>query len=303
MHERYPKSQLSITEPPHVNSNLIWALVCGVLVFGGYFFGAHRRSHTPVVTSHLRFGSRAPAEADGTLPIAPSFGGNTAPADLLARARLESELAYTDLKSFVCKEHMDRYRRDGNKRRQIDTVNAQVSFENGMENYSDIRENDRLRTSMSSIPGAWSEGEFGTLLRQTRALLSSQPIAVKGDTDLGGVAAALYVFDVAAEDSPWDLTVGSRQYRVSFRTNVWVSKTSGQIMKIERNTMATPPGSGISEIQWSVVLIPIDMDGRTWLLPSSGEYSVLYENPNHREWNALSFSDYHRYASRSVIHF
>jgi hypothetical protein len=303
MHERYAKSQLSITEPRHVNSNVIWALFCGALLFGGYFYGAHHQNHSPVVTSKLRFGTRGPAQADGTLPIAPNFGGNSASTDLLARAQLESELVYTDLKSFVCKERMDRYRRDGNKRRQIDTVNAQVSFENGMENYSDIREDDRLRASMSSIPGAWSEGEFGTLLRQTRALLSSQPIAAKGDTDLGGVPAALYAFDVAAEDSPWDLTVGSREYRVSFRTNVWVSKTSGQIMKIERNTTATPPASGISEIQWSVVLIPIDMDGRTWLLPSSGEYSVSYNNPNHREWNALSFSDYHRYASRSVIHF
>lgn len=305
MHVSYPRSQTPVTASRPVNSNLIWALVCFTFLCGGYFYGVHRRSGSPAVSSNSRFRGGEPAEADGTLPIAPSFGGNTAPGDLIARAQLESELVYTDLQSFVCKEHMDRYKGyiDEDKQHEIDTINAQVSFENGVENYSGIQENDRSRATMSSIPGAWSQGEFGTLLRQTRAFLTTQPIALKGDTELNNVPAVLYAFDVPAEQSTWDLAVGSRQYRIPFRTNIWVSKSSGQIMKIERNTTATPAGSGISAIQWSVVLRPIQLDQKAWLLPSSGEYSVLYENSKRREWNTISFSDYHRYASQSVIHF
>ncbi len=121
--------------------------------------------------------------------------------------------------------------------------------------------------------------------------------------EIGGFPAAEYTFDVSGADSPWDLTVASQQYRVPFETKVWVSKSSARILKIARTSAAMPPSSRISEIQWSVVLQPVDMDGKTWLLPNTGEYSVLYEHSNHREWNIINFTDYHRYTSRSVIHF
>jgi hypothetical protein len=298
-----PRKQYSGHRP--ISSNVIWVLACGALAVTGYFYGLHNGSTGAVIPSNLSSGSRAPAQANDTLPLGPGVGENTAPGDLLARARLENELLYTDLQSFVCSEHMDRYQShlNGEKSRQIDTVNAQVSFENGVENYSDVRQNNRPRPALSSIPGAWSEGEFGTLLRQTRALLSSQPISVQASTDLDGSPAAMYSFDVAGQESPWELAIASKGYRVPFRTNVWVAKTSGQIMKIARVSTAIPPDSGISEIQWSVMLKPVDLDGNKWLLPSSGEYSVLYENTKHREWNTISFSDYRRYASHSVIHF
>lgn len=305
MEQVYLKSRRRYSNDRPMSSNVVWLLVCGTLAVTGYFYGLHKGSTSAALTANLHTAARIPAQANDTLPIAPSIGGNAAPGDLLARAQLENELLYTDLQSFVCNEHMDRYQShlDGDKSRQIDTVNAQVSFENGVENYSDVRQNNRLRPALSSIPGAWSEGEFGTLLRQTRALLSNQPISVQSNTDFEGVPAAIYTFDVAGQDSPWELAVASRQYRVPFRTNVWVSKSSGEIMKIARTTTAIPPESGISEIQWSVVLKPVDLDGAKWLLPSSGEYAVLYQNSKHREWNAITFSDYRRYASQSVIHF
>jgi hypothetical protein len=303
--QAYREERTQHSEHRPINPNVVWLLVCGTLTVAGYLYGLHNGSTTYTLQPPSpRAEYRAPSHADNTLPIAPNLGDNGAPGDLLARARLENELLYTDLQSFICSERMDRYqgRLDGDKLRQIDTVNAQVSFENGVETYSDIHQDQRQRTSLSSLPGAWSEGEFGTLLRQTRALLATQPISVT-EADANGTPATLYRFYVAANDSPWDLTVSSRQYRVPFRTDVWVSKSSGQIIKIARNTTGTPPGSGISEIRWDVSLKPVNLDGKTWLLPSTGEYSVLYENLKRREWNEISFSDYHRYASQSVIHF
>jgi len=283
----------------------IWALVLCALPAGVYFFGPGRRESGPNSAANRR--ARAPgiAQSDNSLPIAPPFVENSTPGDLLARAQVQNELLYTDLQSFVCNEQMDRYQShlNGDGAHRIDTVDARVSFENGVENYTDIRQNNRERTNLSSIPGAWSEGEFGTLLRQTRALLATQHVSLQTDTELNGTPAALYSIDVSGQDSPWELTVNSRQFRVPFQTRVWVAKTTGRILKIGRASTAMPPTSGISEIEWSVMLKLVDVDGKTWLLPTTGEYSVLYQHSNHREWNMISFSDYHRYTSRSVIHF
>jgi hypothetical protein len=299
MHELYPEIPIRKHEHRPLSSNVIWVLACGALAITGYFYGLDKgRGSTTVALGTYH----APTTADNGLPIGPSINGNTAPNDLLARARLENELLYTDLQSFACNEHIDRFKIMGEEPRQIDTVTAKVSFENGVENYSDIHENDRFRPSLSSLPGAWSEGEFGTLLRQTRALLSTQPIS-QGDTFINGAPTTIYTFNVSGEQSPWDLTVGSHEYRVPFRTDVWVSKASGQIVKIARTTTAIPSESGIAEIEWAVFMKPVDLEGKVWLLPSSGEYSVLYQNSKHREWNTITFTGYHRYASRSVIHF
>lgn len=311
MEQSYLQSRRRSSQHRPISPNIIWLLVCGTLAATGYFYGFHQGARSGAFSITPSAGSRSPSQANDTLPVAPGIGDNTtpgrpaAPGDLLARAKLENELLYTDLQSFICNEHMDRFqsRLNGDKSHEVDTVSAQVSFENGAENYTDIRQNDRSRPTLSSLPGAWSEGEFGTLLRQTRALLSTQPISVQETSELDNTPATVYSFDVPGDESPWELVVASKQYRLPFRTNVWVEKATGAIMKIARTTSAIPPASGISEIQWSVVLKPVDLDGKTWLLPSTGEYSVLYQNTNHREWNTISFSNYHRYASQSVIHF
>ena len=282
-----------------------WIVVSCALCFTGYFYGVHKQTSGRFQASLPGVRSHGSSEADNSLPVAPAFNDNAAPGDLLARAQLENELLYTDLKSFICNEQMERYQAhlNGENPHRIDTVSAKLSFENGVENYTEVRQNTRERPSLSSIPGAWSEGEFGTLLRQTRALLATQPISQQAETNLNGAAAMLYSFQVSGQESPWDLTVSSQQYRVPFETKVWVSKSSGQIMQIARTSTAMPADSGISEIQWTVALKPVDLDGKAWLLPTTGSYSVLYARTNHREWNVINFSDYHRYTSRSVIHF
>jgi hypothetical protein len=244
-----------------------------------------------------------------SLPGAPPFP-NGSPAlsarqDLLARVQVANSLQYTDFQSFICTERMDRYKGnlDGGHSHQIDTVNAQVSFEDGVENYSSIEQDNRRRSSMSSIPGAWSEGEFGTLLRQSRSLLATQPLASRTTTQLNCQTAVVYSMNVAGPDSPWSLEVSGQSYLVPFRTDVSVSQADGRILEISRTSTALPQAARISEIQWSVMLRPIPIEGKVYVLPTTGLYSVLYQQSNHREWNVIDFTDYHRYTASSVMHF
>jgi len=226
-------------------------------------------------------------------------------AEPLARIGVANELLYSDLQSFVCNERMDRYKGQliGAEGRRIDSITSKVSFENGVEHYTDIRQNNRPRPAITNLSGAWSEGEFGTLLRQTQAFLESQAVLFRMNTDVNGAPTTLYRFEVSEQDSPWGLEIESRHYHVPFRTDVWVSVSSGQILKIERTSTAIPLETGISELRWSVSLHTVELNGKSWLLPNTGEYEVLYEESNRREWNLLSFSDYHRYGSQVALSF
>lgn len=227
------------------------------------------------------------------------------PADLLQRVRAANEQLYADLKSFVCKERIVRYERrsDEGKPRQIDTLTAKVSFENGVEQYAEVRQNKRQRSKISSISGAWSENEYGTLLKQTQTLLAKTNVEFVKNGEADGVPVAVYGFDVPEEESPWDLEVGGRHYQVAFHTEVTVARDSGQILEIERTSTAAPEETLIAELRWSVRLARVDLNGHAWLLPASAEYHVAYQDSEGREWNEMTFSDYRRYGSEVALRF
>src|SRR5437763_1951389 len=135
-----------------------------------------------------------------------SAGSANDSTELLARASLANELLYSDLQNFVCYERIDRFRGPLGKTggRRIDTVTSKVSFENGTEHYSDIYQDATWRPRMSSLSGAWSEGEFGTLLLQTQALLRSHAALFSEEVELNGASTMLYRLEVSEQDSPWD---------------------------------------------------------------------------------------------------
>ena len=184
--------------------------------------------------------------------------------DVLSKARAANESLYSSLQSFVCHERIDRFqgRLNADTGRPIDTVTADLSFENGVEHYSDVRQNMRPRGSLSNLAGAWSEGEFGTLLLQTETLLKTQTVVFQAFSTLGDTATAIYRFDVPEEVWPWDLEVGERHYRLPFRTDVWIATGTGEIVKIARTSLAIAPETRISGLEWKVTLVPVELNGK-----------------------------------------
>jgi hypothetical protein len=227
------------------------------------------------------------------------------PDHLLERARVANDELYENLESFVCRERIVRFEGnlEGTKFQPIDLVTARLSFENGVEHYAEIQQNSRARTRISGISGAWSQGEFGTLLRQTERLLLTQPALFNGYAEIGSEQTAVYTMDVPKEESPWELEVEGQDYRIAFHTQVWISTATAHIVKILRDAKTLPDQLHISELSWSVTLAPTNLNGRVWLLPVSGEYAVFYDESDRKEWNVLSFSDYHRYGSEVAVTF
>ncbi len=225
--------------------------------------------------------------------------------DVLARAAAANQDLYASLQSFVCSESIERYKSGAGSSqvKHFDTVSVKVSLENGTAHYSDVRQKNRPIRDLASLDGAWSEGEFGTLLQQSEQLLRTQPAVIDGAANLNGVPAVMLHFDVAAANSPWDLEVGGHHYFIPFRTRVWLSESSGEILKIARASTNIPSTLRIAQIDWSVTLSPVDLNGKGWLLPDNGEYQVIYRDSGRREWNALKFSGYRRYGAQAKLRF
>ena len=226
--------------------------------------------------------------------------------DLLLRGREASSRIYRQLSSVVCRERIDRFKGSlaGAAGRPVDVITSEVAMEEGAERYSNIRQNDKPRPSMSRIGGAWSEGEYSTLLRQTAETLDSDTAIQMGVvTRFNGRPAILFPFDVSPSDSGWDLLVRSKHYLLGFHGEVWLSQATGEVLRIRRTANQIPPHIGISQVDWSVDFGPSDLAGHTFILPSTAAYSVTYPRDRHREWNVISFSNYHHYGVDVSIHY
>lgn len=226
--------------------------------------------------------------------------------ELLIRGREASSRIYRELSSVVCRERIDRFKGPiaDTAGHPVDVITSDVAMEEGIERYSNIRQNDRLRPSISRIGGAWSEGEYSTLLRQTAETLDSDSVIKMGViTRFNGTPAILFPFDVSQSDSNWDFLVRSKHYMLGFHGEVWISQTTGEVLRIRRTANLIPASTGISQVDWSVDFGPSDLDGHSFILPSKATYSVSYPRDQHREWNIISFSNYHHYGVDVTIHY
>ena len=228
-----------------------------------------------------------------------------APAELLRRAQTANEDLYASLRSFVCDEDVRRTRENlkATRIRSLDTLTARVSFENGQEVYSDVYQDKVRRSGLEAAGGAWSVGEFGTLLRQTQQLLRTQQVTVEGSGDENGTPVAYVSFETSREDSLWSLVVEGRSYKIPFRTRVTLEVSTGHILSVKRDATELPPRLFISEIEWSVDMRPTTMAGASWLLPAAGEYAVSYAGSNQRDRNRMAFGNYRRYGSETTLRF
>ena len=226
-------------------------------------------------------------------------------AGLPARVAQVNKALGANLQSFICNEKIERYKGSlsGEKSHQIDTITSKLAFESGEERYTDIFQNKKRLPQISALSGAWSQGEYGTLLQQTRSLFASKPVVFRQKTKLNDTAADIYSFDVDAQETPWDLSVKGKIYKIPFRTYVWVAQDTAEILKIARVSKEIDSETGISKITWFVTLETTDLGGKAYLVPKAGQYAVSYAWANKCEWNTVSFSDYHRFGSESTLRF
>jgi hypothetical protein len=250
---------------------------------------------------------KAGDETDGAVaavsstPESDGEGGST----LLARVREKADRSYADLVNFTCRERIERFKGKlgSSAEPRMDVITSSVVLENGEERYVDIRQNNRILKSISDVNGAWSEGEFCTLLREATKILSVNEGRFTAPRALNGKLAFIYMSDFDTINSPWDIRLGSKHYTIPFRGEMWIDPASAEVLRITRRATSMPDATHIAEVNWSVDFAHTVLDGREFLLPGSGRYDVSYANSYRHEWNTIYFSDYHRYAAEVAVHF
>jgi hypothetical protein len=229
--------------------------------------------------------------------------------DDLIRKATDAALDFTEgLPNYVCQEMMARYQSDGSNPphwQPLDVVSANVVYENGKEDYRNLAINGKqVNKKMEEMGGAWSTGEFGTVLIDLFSPATAADFRPKGTSRSSGVNAKLYDFNVTHEHSHWDIHVGGQSYSPAYRGSVWIDPQTARVLRIEMQAYGFPQDFPSDHVESATDYEYVRLgDAKQYLLPVHSESLSCQRSSNECSRNAIDFRNYHKYSGESNIKF
>jgi hypothetical protein len=93
---------------------------------------------------------------------------------------------------------------------------------------------------MDQVEGAWSTGEFGTMLIDLLSPATAAEFHYRRDERTSGVNTKVYDYSVKRENSHWQITMGSQTYRPPYKGSIWVDPATSRVLRIEMQAFGFP---------------------------------------------------------------
>jgi hypothetical protein len=227
--------------------------------------------------------------------------------DPLIRQAAEAALQFTEtLPNYVCQEVASRYESDTRpvSWHALDVVNTDLVYENGKENYKNITVNGKPTNRPLEETGAWSTGEFGTLLIDLFSPATDADFHFFRDGRTSGVDAKIYNFSVKRENSHWDIHFGSQEYTPAFEGSTWIDPKTGRVLRIEIEAKGLPAGFPTDHVESATDYQYVRLgDSQQYLLPVHAEILSCERGTPNCSRNTIDFRNYHKYTGESSIQF
>ncbi len=246
----------------------------------------------------------APDEDDrapgGSIPVARGD-------DLIRRAS-DTALDFTDtLPNYVCQELMSRYESTTKpvSWHALDVVGMEVLYQGGKEDYRKLTLNGRpVNKKIDEMGGAWSTGEFGTVLIDLFAPQTAADFRYKSDSRVAGILTKEYTFNVTHANSHWTIHMGSQQYDPAYKGSVWIDPKTARVMRIEMQAYGFPSDFDSDDVESATDYEYVRLgDAKQYLLPVHAETLSCQRGTPYCSRNAIDFRNYKKYTGESTITF
>lgn len=239
---------------------------------------------------------------DDAAPVIPRQGD-----DLIRRAT-DAALDFTEtLPNYVCTENMTRYESETARPnwQPLDVIGAEVIYENHQESYRNLTRNGRrIDKKMTELDGAWSTGEFGTVLIDLFSPATAADFHYKRDSRSAGIVAKVYDFSVDHPHSHWEISMASQKYLPAYKGSVWIDPATARVLRIEMQAFGFPDDFPTDHVESATDYEYTRLgDAKQYLLPVHSESLSCQRGTNNCSRNAIDFRNYHKYEGESTITF
>jgi len=225
---------------------------------------------------------------------------------LIEQAREAAATFLDTLPNYVCQEQITRY---VSETRQpswnvVDVVSAEVVYDDHQESYRNLQINGKPTKKSPEDSGAWSTGEFGTILGNLFAPQSATDFKYVQEDTIAHRAASVFDFKVQRVRSSWKIWVPGEYILPTYKGSVWIDKQTGQALRIEMQAKEIPEGFPEISVETAVDYDTISLGAASkFLLPIHSEALSCWRNSNQCQRNVIEFRNYHKFEGESVIKF
>lgn len=241
-------------------------------------------------------------------PVKVSVKSSDPKKELVERAR-EAALNFTTaLPNYFCQQFTTRYMREPGSSgwRAKDIVSATVVFEDGKEDYRDIKINGKgISKKMEEMQGAWSTGEFGTTLRSLFHPGRRAEFHFSKQVQISGATAYVYDYQVSRQNSDWHIILGSQSIMPAYSGRVWIDSKTGRTLRMEKHADDVPAEFPLDTIEATddYGLVRLSSGTQEFLLPTHAENLSCERGTTICSRNTIEFRNYRKYAGETVLTF
>jgi hypothetical protein len=229
------------------------------------------------------------------------------PADAyIEKARAAAESFSEKLPDYICKEFMTRYA--GTSRpvnwRALDVVSMDIVYQDGRERYQNVAVNGKAtHKEIDQIGGAWSTGEFATVLRDLFSPATAADFRFRRTSSAGGAEARVYDFEVSQANSHWHVEVASQSINPAYKGSVWIAPASGRVLRIEMQARQLPREFPMDTVESAVDYENVRIGSAQFLLPVHSENLSCQRGTSNCSRIVIDFRNYHKYSADSSVEF
>src|SRR5262249_18703090 len=210
------------------------------------------------------------------------------------------------LPNYVCQELIARFVSASHKVdwQPQDIVSAELVYEDGREHYRNIAINNKpTKKEMQDLPGAWSTGEFGTVLADLFSSATAADFTKQGESKAAGRPALVYDFMVEREHSHWHILAPSQSVEPAYKGSIWIDKGTGNVLRVEMQTRQMPREFPFDKVESAVDYQYVRFGERQFLMPVHAETLTCQRGTSVCSRNKIDFRNYHKYSSEADITF
>ena len=182
-----------------------------------------------------------------------------------------------------------------------DRVSAEVLYVDGKESYRNLRKNGRPLKNNPEDSGAWSTGEFGTLMLDVFHPTTAAAFEPDGYSQIRGFRTKLYKFSVKQENSHWHVTFAGEEVVPAYDGRVWIDPGSMRPLRIEMAAKDLPTDYPMDTVETMVEYGPVKIADKPYLLVTSAETLTCQRGSPYCSKNEIALRNYRKFAAESTI--
>ncbi len=238
------------------------------------------------------------------------LSSSTADRDTVIEQAREAALSFSEtLPNYVVKQLTTRYvteaARGGGKTswNALDTITADVVAENGTESYKNIMVNGKVPRENPEKSGAWSSGEFSSMLLDVLSPVTDADFHGKRTSTISNRAAYRYDYTVEQPNSHWHVTASAQSYIPGYSGSIWIDKETFRVLRIEMSATNMPRTFELDTVESAVDYDNVLIGDRKFLVPVHSEVMNCQRGTGNCSRNVIEFRNYKKFGADTSITF